>query len=211
MDIACIGIGNVGAGLASSLIGAGHNVVVAARDTGSVSVEAARRKIPQLVVEPLEQAVAQAEVVLLATPFDANEMALQSAGSLDGKIVVDCTNPVGAGLVHGLANKQSGGEYVQSLVPGALVVKAFTVYGFENFEDSLYPGYGNLKPAMFIAGNDAGAKAAVSSLCVDLGWEPIDTGDISMSLHLEHMALLWIKMCRQQGRGLDFVWACLRR
>lgn len=85
---------------------------------------------------------------------------------------------------------------MQGLVPTAKVVKAFTIYGFENFEDSRYPGYGDLKPAMLIAGDDPSAKQVVASLCEDLGWEPVDTGNLAMSLHLEHMTLLWIRMAR---------------
>jgi predicted dinucleotide-binding enzyme len=105
----------------------------------------------------------------------------------------------------------SGGETVQDFVPEANVVKAFTVYGYENFIDSDYPGYGELRPAMFIAGNDAKAKETVAHLCEQLGWMPVDTGDISMSLHLEHMTLLWVKMARVQRRGAGFVWAMLSR
>jgi hypothetical protein len=100
---------------------------------------------------------------------------------------------------------------VQGLVPEANVVKAFTIYGFENFIDSTYPGYGDLKPVMLIAGNNGQAKQTVSTLCQELGWQPVDTGDISMSLHLEHMTLLWVKMARVQGRGAGFVWAMLTR
>ena len=91
------------------------------------------------------------------------------------------------------------------------MVKAFTIYGYENFEDSSYPGYGDLQPAMLIAGNDAAAKAIVAELCQQLGWQPVDTGNLSMSLHLEHMTLLWIQMARVQGRGSGFVWAMLQR
>lgn len=76
------------------------------------------------------------------------------------------------------------------------------------FEDIVYPNYGDLKPAMLIAGNDASAKAVVADLCQQLGWEPIETGDLAMSLHLEHMTLLWIKMAQVQGWGSGFVWAC---
>ena len=124
---------------------------------------------------------------------------------------MDCTNPVGPGLTHGLKNEISGSELVQNLVPKAKVVKAFTIYGYENFQDTRYQGYGNLKPAMLIAGNDPAAKKIVGDVCRELGWEPVDTGDISMSLHLEHMTLLWIKMARVQGRGAGFVWAMLKR
>jgi predicted dinucleotide-binding enzyme len=156
-------------------------------------------------------AIAVAEVVFLATPFAANQAALADAGDLSGKIVVDCTNPVGAGLTHGLNSERSGGEVVQELVPGAKVVKAFTIYGFENFEDNTYTGYGDLKPAMLLAGNDSTAKQIISNLCQEMGWEPVDTGNLAMSLHLEHMTLLWIKMARVQGLGAGFVWAMLRK
>lgn len=64
---------------------------------------------------------------------------------------------------------------------------------------------------MPIAGNDRAAKEIVADLCGQLGWQPLDTGDISMSLHLEHMTLLWIKMARMQGSGANFVWAMLER
>jgi predicted dinucleotide-binding enzyme len=113
-------------------------------------------------------------------------------------------------LTHSLPSG-SGSEQVQKLVPAAKVVKAFTIYGYENFEDFRYPGYGDLKPAMLIAGDDTGAKALVAGLIEQLGWRPVDTGPLSSALHLEHLTLLWIKMARVQGRGAGFVWAMLER
>jgi predicted dinucleotide-binding enzyme len=212
MKIAFIGVGNVGAPLANHLQKLGHSVAIAARDPNSQSVQAALSRNPQFEVKPPIEAVKSAEVVFLATPFAANEAALAEVGSvLDGKILVDCTNPVGANLTHGLKSERSGAEFVQSLVPNARVVKAFTIYGFENFENSTYPGYGTLKPAMLIAGNDASAKQIVITLSEELGWEPIDTGKLDQSLHLEHMTLLWISMARVQGKGAGFVWAMLQR
>jgi predicted dinucleotide-binding enzyme len=211
MQIAFIGIGTVGLALANSLQKLGHAVTIAARNLESESVRAARARNPALMAGPVREAVAEAEVVFLVTPFPAVQSALGGAGDLSGKIVVDCTNPVGPGLAHGLAGQASGGEFVQQLAPGARVVKAFNIYGYENFENPIYPGYGDLRPAMMIAGNDTPAKEKVAALCQQLGWEPVDTGGIAMSLHLEHMALLWIKMARAQGRGPDFVWAMLQR
>jgi 8-hydroxy-5-deazaflavin:NADPH oxidoreductase len=211
MNIAFIGIGQVGSALAGHLAALGHTVTIAARDRNSKSVTTALAKYPQLQVAfPLE-AIAAAEIVFLATPFTAVQAALAEAGDLSGKILVDCTNPVGPNLTHMLKSEQSGAEVVQSLAPNAKVVKAFTIYGFENFEDNSYPGYGDLKPAMLIAGDDAISKQGVSELCQALGWEAVDTGNLAMSLHLEHMTLLWIKMARVQGLGPDFVWAMLRK
>jgi predicted dinucleotide-binding enzyme len=212
MNITFIGVGNVGTPLADRLQKLGHKVSIAARDPQSQSVQAAVERNPALIVQSPVEAVSSAEVVFLATPFSAIESALTSLNSaLDGKVLVDCTNPVGANLSHGLESKISGSETVQKLVPNARVVKAFTIYGYENFEDSSYPGYGDLKPVMLIAGNDQAAKDIVADLCRQLGWEPVDTGNLSMSLHLEHMTLLWINMARVQGRGAGFVWAMLRR
>ncbi len=211
MDIAFIGIGQVGSALAGNLAALGHQVTIAARDPNSQSVQVALGKYPSLQVAAPAMAIASAEIIFLATPFTANPAALAEAGDLSGKILVDCTNPVGANLSHSLNSKQSGGEFVQSLVPTAKVVKAFTIYGFENFEDTSYPGYEKLKPAMLLAGDDTGAKQQVSTLCRELGWEPADTGNLAMSLHLEHMTLLWIKMARVQGLGAGFVWARLQR
>lgn len=211
MNLTFIGIGQVGAALAGQLLRLNHNVTVAARDPNSNSVRAALAKYPALTVSDPGVAIANADVVFLATPFAANEAALAAAGDLAGKILVDCTNPVGPNLTHGLDSRQSGGEFVQGLVPEARVVKAFTIYGFENFEDNNYPGYGTLKPAMLIAGDDLDAKHVVAALCNELGWEAVDTGGLTMSLHLEHMALLWIQMARVQGWGAGFVWGMLRK
>jgi 8-hydroxy-5-deazaflavin:NADPH oxidoreductase len=211
MKIAFIGVGNVGAPLADRLQLLGHQVTIAARDPQSQKVQSALdRNANLLVQEPLE-AVAAAEVVFIATPFPAVEPALTPLKSLlDNKILVDCTNPVGANLTHGLQSQISGSETIQQLVPDAQVVKAFTIYGYENFEDNNYPGYGDLKPVMLIAGNDPTAKLVVAGFCEQLGWEPLDTGNLAMSLHLEHMTLLWIKMAGAQRKS-GFVWARLQR
>jgi predicted dinucleotide-binding enzyme len=211
MQLAFIGIGQVGAPLADHLQRLGHHVVVAAKDPNSASVHKALARNPQLRVASPREAVAGAEVVFLATPYAANEEALQAvAAELEGKILVDCTNPVGPNLSHGLGSARSGSEVIQALLPGCRVVKAFTIYGFENFEDSAYPG-ATVQPVMLYCGNDAAAKASVAPLISALGWEPLDVGGLEQALHLEHMTLLWIRMVRLNGHSPNMVWAVLRR
>jgi 8-hydroxy-5-deazaflavin:NADPH oxidoreductase len=212
MNIAFIGVGNVGAPLADHLQKLGHQVSIAARNAESQKVQDALKLNAALAVLEPSVAVEAADIVFLATPFDAVDAALTPLkSSLSGKILVDCTNPVGANLTHALNSQQSASELIQSMIPEAHVVKAFTIYGFENFENNDYPGYGDLKPAMLIAGNNAEAKSSVLEICQQLGWEPVDTGKLSASLHLEHMALLWIEMARVQGCGPNFVWGRLTR
>jgi predicted dinucleotide-binding enzyme len=211
MNIAVIGAGRVGGALAVRLRQAGHQVVLGGPDPASDTIRAVQNQQSGLVAKPTADAVAAADVVFLAIPFPAVQAVLTDGGDFAGKIIVDCTNPVGPGIAHGLGSKQSGAETVQAAIPGAAVVKAFTIYGFENLRDSHYPGYGALRPAMLVAGDDESAKSRVSHLATDLGFEPVDAGPLASSLHLEHMTLLWIKMARVQGRGADFVWARLTR
>ena len=211
MRITFLGYGNVGAPLADHLQRAGHEVTLAAGDAGAASVKKALARNAALLVAPTVAAVGSAEVVFLATPFQANEEVLKGvADELAGKVLVDCTNPVGPGLSHGLASAQSGSEMVQGLAPGAKVVKAFSIYGFENFENSAYPGYG-VKPVMMFCGRDAAAKDVVGRLVAQLGWEPLDVGGLEQALHLEHMTLLWVRMVRAGGASPHTVWARLRR
>lgn len=211
MRIAFIGYGNVGAPLADHLQRLGHEVTLAASDPASGSVRQALARNPGLAVADPAAAVAAAELVFLATPYQANATALATvANALAGKIVVDCTNPVGPGLTHGLGSTQSGAEATQALVPQARVVKAFTIYGYENFENNTYPGY-NVQPVMMYCGDDAAAKTLVAGLIAQLGWQPLDVGGLAQALHLEHMTLLWIRMVRVGGHSPHRVWATLTR
>lgn len=211
MNIAFIGAGNVGAPLAARLAEAGHNVVIAVPPQGSGSAEKALARSPRLVAKPIHEAIAESEVVFLATPFGANAELLPGlADRLVGRVLVDCTNPVGPGLSHGLGSERSGSQFVQSLVPGARVVKAFSIYGFENFENPAYPGY-SVRPAMLFCGDDAEARALVGTLIDACGFEPVDVGGLAQALHLEHMTLLWVRMVRAGGASPNVVWAALRR
>lgn len=211
MDIAFIGFGNVGAPLADHLQRLGHRVTLAARDPDSDAVRQAQARNAALEAVPMERAVREAEVVFLATPFLANAQVVPPlADALAGKVLIDCTNPVGPGLSHGLGSAQSGSQALQALAPKARVVKAFSVYGRENLEDNAYPGHG-VRPAMFFCGDDADAKAVASDLIGQLGWEPLDVGGLAQALHLEHMTLLWVRLVRAQGHSPNLVWAALRR
>jgi hypothetical protein len=211
MKIAFIGFGQVGLPLADHLQRAGHEVTLAARAADSTSVQRARSRNAALRVAEPAAAVAAAEVVFLATPYQANAAVLPPlADALAGKVLVDCTNPVGPGLSHGLQSQRSGSAEVQALAPRARVVKAFTIYGFENLEDNRFPA-ANVKPMMMVCGDDAAAKAQVAGLAAQLGWEPLDVGGLEQALHMEHMTLLWIRMVRVGGHSPHLVWAALQR
>jgi 8-hydroxy-5-deazaflavin:NADPH oxidoreductase len=209
MNLTFVGIGNVGLALAPRFSVLGHTIIVAARDARSESVHKAKQELPSLRDQAPADAVRAADIVFLATPFAAAENALAGAGSaLDGKIIVDCTNPVGPGLTHGLESRSSGTTQLQAKFPGAHFVKAFTIYGYENFASDPRIVFGQ-SPTMMIAGNDAAAKTSVASLVDEAGWAALDVGNADAALHLEHMTLLWIKLVRMGEQPTRLTWARL--
>ena len=209
MKIAMLGAGQVGGALAVALARAGHSVTIGARDAGSKSVQALLNRAPGLSVAAPADAVRAADAVFLATPYDAGADVVQGLErELPGKVLVDCTNPVGPGLSHGLKSERAGSEVVQAAAPLARVVKAFTIYGFENFEENPFRE-SPARPAMLFCGDDTAAKGTVAKLIEELGWEPVDVGGIAQALHLEHLTLLWIRMVRVGGHSPHTVWARL--
>ncbi len=209
MKLAFIGIGNVGFALANNLQKKEHEIIIAHNDVSSDGVVNAQSKNPSFSALPIQEAIDKASVIFLATPFQLNEEILKSL-DFKGKTLIDCTNPVGAGISHGLESKISGSEKVQEWATNSHVVKAYTIYGFENLENSEFSNY-NTKPVMLIAGNNLQAKQQVELLNKDLGFESLDVGDLPQSLHLEHMTLLWVKMVRRDGHHPNFTWAYLER
>jgi 8-hydroxy-5-deazaflavin:NADPH oxidoreductase len=210
VKITFIGIGNVGSALADGLAQAGHSIVIAARDSSSQTVENPLSKIALSASHLPPKPLTNRQWFSWQHRMMAASKAL-SGLNLKGKILVDCTNPVGPGISHGLQSKSSGSEEIQKLAPYANVVKAFTIVGYENFENSSYPGYGELKPVMLIAGDDTKAKDVVSQFAAELGWRAQDAGPLSSALHLEHICRLWVKIARVQGKGPNFVWSILER
>ncbi|WP_299365170.1 NAD(P)-binding domain-containing protein [Winogradskyella sp.] len=209
MTLAFIGIGNVGFALANNLEQKGYSIIIANDNPDSQSVQKALVQNFNFGVLPLQEAIDTAEVIFLATPFHVNEVLLKGL-DFRGKPLVDCTNPVGAGISHGLESKISGSEKIQEWAPTANVVKAYTIYGFENFSN---PEYLNAKeqPSMLFAGNTTEAKQKVASIIEASGFYAKDVGALDQALHLEHMTLLWVKMVRRDGHHPNFMWAYLEK
>ena len=209
MTVSFIGIGNVGFALANNLQKKGYEIIVASNNTNSNSVIKALEKNSNFKVQPIQEAITNSEVVFLATPFMVSESLLKGL-DFQGKPLVDCTNPVGAVISHGLDSKTSGSEKIQEWAPTAKVVKAFTIYGFENFSDPSYLD-SQQTPVMLFSGNDVDAKQQVAAIIEQSGFYPKDVGTLDQALHLEHMTLLWVKMARRDGHHPNFMWSYLER
>jgi 8-hydroxy-5-deazaflavin:NADPH oxidoreductase len=209
MKIAIIGAGNVGGTLGKRWSALGNEVLFGVRDP-------AREKYQSLVTQTggraklatNAQACAEADAILLATPWSTAQVALAECGSLAGKVVMDATNPLGPDFKLTLGHTDSGGEQVQRWAPEARVVKAFNTTGFNIMDD---PIVGGRHAVMFVAGDDPSAKSVVLDLANSLGFEGVDAGALSGARMLEPLAQLWIHCAYRQGLTRDYAFALARR
>jgi predicted dinucleotide-binding enzyme len=208
MRIGIIGAGSVGGALGRGWARAGHEVTFGVRDTSDA-------KVGKLVEETgaraasVAEAASAAEVVVLATPWEATQDAIRNAGDLAGKVVFDCTNPLApqlAGLTHG--HETSGAEMVAGWAPGARVVKVFNTTGANNMAN---PDFNGVAATMFYCGDDADAKAAAARLAGDLGFDPVDAGALDQARLLEPLALLWIRLAYVQKMGREIAFKLMKR
>ena len=203
MRIAIIGAGSVGATLGRAWIKHGEDVIWGLRNPQDPKYAA----LPKDRVKAPAEAVKEAEVVVVATPWSAAEAAIKSLGSLAGKVVIDCMNPLGMGpdgLQLVLGFNVSAGEQVASWVPGAFVFKTLNTTGAGNMAKA--DDY-SVKPVMLVAGDDAGRKPVVMELVGKLGFEPVDAGPLKNARLSEPFAMVWIDQAMKRGRGRDFAFA----
>lgn len=207
MRIAVIGAGNVGRALGTGWLKRGHEVWFGVRHPA----DAKYRDLPAARLVTPAEAAAKAEAIVLATPWPATEAALRSLNDLSGRIVIDCTNPLGRGpegLGLVLGHTTSGGELVAQWARGASVFKAFNTTGADNMADlSRY----RVAPVMFVAGDDTAKKPVVMDLVRDIGFEAIDAGPLQIARLLEPFAMLWIDQALNRGAGRDFAFAVVRK
>jgi 8-hydroxy-5-deazaflavin:NADPH oxidoreductase len=209
MKIAVIGTGSVGGTLGRRWAELGHSVRFGARDPADAAANALVKQIKgEARLQSVAAAVADAEVVVLATPYAANAAAITAAGDLTGKILIDVTNPLGADLSLAVGFTSSGAEEVAKLARGARVYKAMNQVGFEVMAD---PSFAAAKPVMFVAGDEPRGKEVVLGLVSALGFEAIDAGDLQVARLLEPYATLWIHLMARRKLGRRFAFSLLRR
>lgn len=208
MRVAIIGAGTVGRAVAKGLAGKGRDVILGSREPQAADVIALAAETGAKPLLP-DAAASAAEVIILALPWTAAEGAVKALGPLSGKTVIDCMNPLGMvagalGLTVG--HTESGGEMLQRWLPQAHVVKALNQVGAEVMADNSTLPH---RPVMFMAGNNATAKAQVATLLSDLGFVPLDAGDITKSRILEPLAMVWINQALLRGKGRKWAFAAV--
>lgn len=222
MNIGIIGSGKVGGRLGTRWAQEGHRVRFGVRDPQSAKARALIAAAGNdASAGALHETVDFGDVLVVALHWNVLPTIMaELAGSSDrssassgdsadddsrdrfaGKIVIDATN-----RMYIAGGTQSASEDLADMLPGARVVKAFNSIGANNLEDPTFDGE---RPTMLIAGDDADAKAVVSSLAEDLGFEPVDAGPHTQSGALEALAGVWVKLSSSLGR--DFAFRVIRR
>ena len=208
MRIGMLGSGNMGGALGQLFAASGHTVTFSySRDAAKLERLAASSGGRGRAGSPAD-AAHDAQVVVLAVHWSRVPHVLRAAGSLRGKILIDCTNPMNAADdALAVGRRVSGGELVARRARGARVVKAFNTVPSELLRAG--PRVLAEEPAVCHCGDDVGAKRVVAKLIRQIGFEPLDCGPLSMSRYLEPLALLVAQLAYNQGRrpevGLRFL------
>jgi hypothetical protein len=194
MKIGVLGSGVVGKTLADGFLKHGHEVTRGSRDPAKLAEWKAGAG-PKARTGTMAEAARFGEVVVLAVKGGAAVEAVAAlGGALDGKVVLDTTNPIAeAPPVNGVIRfftqtNESLLEAIQARAPKARVVKAFSCVGSALMVDPQLPGG---KPTMFICGNDAEAKRQARAILDEFGWETEDAGAAEAARAIEPLCMLW--------------------
>ncbi|MBV8576428.1 MAG: NAD(P)-binding domain-containing protein [Acetobacteraceae bacterium] len=206
MKIAIIGAGNVGSSLGTSWRNKGRDVRFGVPNPDDPRYA----RLGRNALATAADAARDADVIVLATPWEATEAAVRGLGDVSGKIVVDCTNPLTAGpggLGLAIGYTTSGGEQVAAWAQGASVFKTLNQTGAANMVN---PERFSPRPVMFVAGDDSTRKPDVIELVNQLGFEAMDAGPLRNARLLEPLAMLWIDQALNRGAGQNFAFAMTR-
>ena len=183
MKIGIIGVGAIGSAFAGHLARAGHDLLLANSRGAGALVDLIRSLGPRARAVSREEA-AQADLVILAVPWEKVPAALAGLPAWNGRILVDATNPV---VQPGFRLAELGGrastEVVASLAPGARVVKAGNTLLAAVLASDPRDAGGNR--VLFVCGDDAESKVVVNKLLGDVGFATVDLGTLATGARLQ--------------------------
>ncbi|GAB3794857.1 NADPH-dependent F420 reductase [Spirosoma humi] len=186
--VAVIGLGKIGQVVATNLTKGNRSVILADRELSKA--ESLAEKLGSLAQpKTIEAALEEADIIVLAIWFSAiKELLTQYASPLEGKIIIDPSNPITpdekGGFVKVIGESESAGQLNVSFLPkGAKLAKAFGTLGVA----SLAKASGQMpdQAVLFYATDDQSINAAVEELIVDAGFAPLRVGALDQSIRLE--------------------------
>jgi hypothetical protein len=205
MKIAIIGTGNVGGALATAWSKAGHTILLGVQDVNDFKGKELLGNA-NTSVHPIQDAVRNAEVILVATPAPAAVDVAKSLGDTSGKVIIDAMNVV---MGRGPVGFTNTADAILANTPTRDVVKSFNTTGFNSMKN---PVYGNLAIDMFMAGDSEHGKKIVRQLALDAGFaECYDVGGNDKFQLMEQFAFFWINLAMMRGHGREIGFKLLKR
>ena len=198
MDVTIIGTGNMARGIGTRVVAGGHPLTVLGVDGSKAEAlagELGGETRAGVVGDPISR-----DVVVLAVWYPVSREVVERYGSqLDGKVVVDISNPLDVDTFEPvLPDAGSGAQEVAAAAPGAKVVKAFNT----TFAGTLVPGEVAGHPLdVLLASDDDEAKRTVAQLVEDAGLRAVDAGPLRRAHQLEALGYLHIALQEQLGTG----------
>lgn len=186
MKIGIIGSGNMGRSLGIIWAEQGHQVYFGARtaEKGKAVAEVAGKETQG---GTNEEAAAFGEVLLYTIRGVNPAEVVSHLEVFSGKVVIDCNNfDIPEGFAYPPIEK-SLAEKLASEVPKARVVKAFNTMAQEVFELAPTP-LKDYNVSCFVAGDDEEARNMACALAEDIGFNPVDCGDLRNARLLEGLA-----------------------
>ena len=199
MDVTIIGTGNMARGIAGRALAGGHAVTLLG--TEKAKADALAAELPGDVGAGQVGDPLAGDVIVFAVWYQAvSDLLARYGDQLDGKVVVDITNPVDTETYAPLdIEAGSVAQEIAAAAPGARVVKAFNT----TFAGTLLDGEVAGQPLdVFLASDDEDAKRAVGQLAGDGGMRAIDVGPLALAHHLE--AVGYVNMAIQPGLGTNY-------
>ncbi len=182
MKIGIIGTGAIGGAFAEHFARASHELLVSNSRGGESLASLVRMLGPRARAATREEA-AKAELVLLAVPWDRVASALEGLPPWNGRILVDATNPVEPGLRLAELRGRASTEVVQSLAPGARVVKAGNTLQAAVLAGD--PKVAGGHRVLFVCGDDQDSKGTVTRLLGEIGFATVDLGNLASGARLQ--------------------------
>jgi hypothetical protein len=184
--IAVLGAGHVGPVFARIALDAGYQVAIAASGDPEKIALVTQVVIPGAEARWAADAVADADLVVLAMPL--HKFVTFDPALVSQRLVIDAMNywPAADGVLELFQDRQhSSSEIVQRRLAGATVVKSLNHIGYQDLEDARRPEGSPERRAVGVAGDDAGAAKVVADLIERLGYDAVLLGGLSAGRILE--------------------------
>jgi predicted dinucleotide-binding enzyme len=185
--IAVIGLGNIGQVVAANLVKGNRPVIIATRNL-SKAQELAGKLGNLAKPSDIPAAIKEADIIVLSVWFNAiKELFVQYATELQGKIIIDPSNPIAlddkGGFIKAIGEKESAGQILSGLLPkGAKLAKALGTLGAATLANASHQ---NPQQVLFYATDDTSINATIETLIHDSGFAPVRVGGLDQSIRIE--------------------------